>query len=305
MNIESFRTKLSKGIKRVLNSTKASPPSTAYWTEHNVTSHKRFQTARESLGYFHWRNDQYYNYIKLMPVTGFDDKIVLDFGCGPGNDVIGFSEYSKTKKLFGADVSRASIAEAKVRASLHESSAEFIELDEKTAKIPLPDESVDHIHSSGVLHHTPNPRAILEEFRRVLKPDGTIRVMVYHSDSLWVHLYVAYMKMVCDPTFDNLSLEDAFRKTTDGPGCPISRFYSPTEFTQLCYSAGLKTNFAGAAISMHEMNILSKRFDAIQDIRLAAESRRFLLELEFDEKGYPYYRGALAGIDGCYLGSKI
>ena len=37
---------------------------------------------------------------------------------------------------------------------------------------------------SGVLHHTPNTRRVVEEIRRVLRPGGLAIVMVYAEDSL-------------------------------------------------------------------------------------------------------------------------
>ena len=58
-----------------------------YWTHHNVTLHKRFRTAEESLEYFAWRNAQYIDYIDLLPVAGHDGQVIVDYGCGPGNDL--------------------------------------------------------------------------------------------------------------------------------------------------------------------------------------------------------------------------
>src|SRR5579884_4212464 len=92
---------------------------TKYWSGHNVTSHAKFTTAQESLDYFHWRNSQYFNYIQLMPVIHQDNKVILDFGCGPGNDLVGFGHYSTSKRLIGMDVSQSSLKEAKERLQLH------------------------------------------------------------------------------------------------------------------------------------------------------------------------------------------
>ena len=73
--------------------------SAAYWEGHNVTLHHGFRDAAESLAYFRWRNDQYIGYIERMPVSGFDDKAVLDFGCGPGHDLVGFTTHSRPSRL--------------------------------------------------------------------------------------------------------------------------------------------------------------------------------------------------------------
>lgn len=274
--------------------------SSEYWTKYNVTLHHNFSTKEDSLEYFHWRNDQYFNYINLMPVSGFDGKIILDFGCGPGHDIIGFGTFSKCKRLVGVDVSPSSIAEAKSRQKLHGISAELIAIESGVVDLPFEDSTFDHIHSSGVLHHTPDPVGILKELRRVLKPSGSIYVMVYNYDSLWVHLYVAYHRMIIQGLYREDTLREQFRHSTDGENCPISNCYRQSEWIALCAEAGFEAHFSGAAVSVFELSLSDKRFAAIMDRRLPAESRAFLTSLEFDRYGAPKYRGHYAGVDGCY-----
>lgn len=272
-----------------------------YWTGHNVTLHKTFNSAEDSLAYFQWRNDQYRGYIELMPVDGQHDNVVLDYGCGPGNDLVGFGTYSKVHKLIGMDVSAASLCESELRLKLHNISCELIKLKANQSALPLNDDSIDYIHSSGVLHHTPDILAILKEFKRILRPNGVARVMVYNYNSLWVHLYVAYKKKLVEGLYQDLNIRQAFAKTTDGPDCPISNVYKPEEFIDLCSQAGFETEYLGAAVSIYETSLLQERYAAIMNNDLNAESRRFLLELEFDSNGFPRYKGTFAGVDGCYL----
>lgn len=274
--------------------------SKEYWTSHNVTLHHDFASKEESLEYFHWRNDQYLNYIELMPVAGFDGKTVLDYGCGPGHDLIGFGTFSKCKLLVGVDVSPSSLAESKSRLNLHGIASETVLLDHGIIKLPFDDATFDHIHTSGVLHHTPDPLAILKELRRVLAPSGSINVMVYNYDSLWVHLYVAYQRSLMDGLYQGESLRDQFRHSTDGEDCPISNCYRPSEWVALCAEAGFDAHFLGAAPSIFELSILDKRFAAIMDRRLPPESRKFLKSLVFDKYGAPKYQDQYAGIDACY-----
>ena len=281
-----------------------------YWSSHNVTLHAKFQTMEASLSDFQWRNAQYYPYLDLMPVAGQDGKVVLDYGCGPGYDLVGFAHYSKPARLIGADISPVSLAEARSRVALHGVEPELHRIVEGDNRIPLPDATVDYVHSSGVIHHTADPQAVLRELRRVVRPDGSARVMVYNYESLWLHLYTAYVKMIeeaalhrvqntVDP-FQGLSVRQAFAKLTDGLDCPISRAYRPDEFCAIAKSAGWKCEFAGAAVSMWEMGLLAKRFDAIRNPQLPGEHRDFLVELEIDANGYARHRGHFAGVDGCY-----
>ena len=198
-----------------------------YWTRVNVTQHHTFASAQESLEYFHWRNDQYYPYIDYLPVNGQDGKVVLDYGCGPGHDLVGFAVYSKPKRLIGMDVSSSSLAEATARLALHGAKAEMVLLDPTAATLPLETASVDLVHSSGVIHHTPDPLQILRELRRVLKPDGSAQVMVYNYDSIWLHLFVGYTTQIVEGRYADSDIRSAFARTTDGEECPISRSTRP------------------------------------------------------------------------------
>jgi SAM-dependent methyltransferase len=271
-----------------------------YWTEHNVTSHHEFATPQGSLEYFHWRNDQYFNYIELMPVAGFDGQRVMDYGCGPGHDLVGFGTFSTCAHLVGVDVSSSSVAESRARMALHGIAADVILLEADTPTLPFEDGAFDHIHSSGVLHHTPDPVGILRELRRVLRPGGTANVMVYNYDSLWMHLYVAYQRTIVQGLYPGQTQREQFKRSTDGDQCPISNCYRHSEWISVCEEAGFQASYSGAAISVFELSLLQSRFAAIMERRLPAESREFLKALEFDRRGVPTYRGQYAGIDACY-----
>lgn len=271
-----------------------------FWSSHNVTRHHQFSTASDSIEYFNWRNDQYLGYLDLMPVDAADGLSVLDYGCGPGHDLVGFGLYSKPKLLTGIDVSEPSLTEAGHRLALHGIRAQLIKLHPADTRLPLASNSIDLIHCSGVLHHVPRPDLILEEFRRVLRPGGRAQIMVYNYDSVFLHLYVAHQKMIVEGLYRDLDVEAAFAKLTDGDTCPISIAYKPHRFIELADQAGFKTRILGAAISAHEMALLPAHFEAIMDPRLPAEHRRFLSSLTFSDRGLPLYNGTVAGVDGCF-----
>lgn len=272
----------------------------AYWTSTNVTGHKVFATPQDSLDYLDWRNDQYVGYIELMPVIGQDNRVVLDYGCGPGNDLVGFGHFSRPKRLIGAEISTRSLHEAQSRLIVHGIAAELIRITEDSNRLPLEDGSVDYIHSSGVVHHTRDPRAVLREFRRVINPKGICRIMVYHYPSIWLHLYVAFVRQIMEMRDAGRDIRAAFATSTDGEDCPNARVYKPEEFIALAEGCGFRCRFLGAAVSVHEMKMLEQRFRAIEHPRLPAEHRKFLLGLTFDARGLPCHEGERAGVDGCY-----
>jgi SAM-dependent methyltransferase len=305
MKIPTLAKKIAKalGVKTVaeyLRGNGTPRENAKYWSDVNVTAHARFADAEASIDYFHWRSSQYYPYLELMPVAGQDGKSVLDYGCGPGNDLVGFSVYSKPSRLIGMDISLRSIAEAKSRIALHNDRAEVLPIVESDERIPLEDASIDYVHSSGVVHHAIDPAKVLREFRRVLKPAGKCRIMVYNYDSVWLHLYVAYFKMLDENAFPGLDVRAALGKTTDGIDCPIARVYKPQEFIDLATPCGFHCRFVGAAVSLFETKLLEDRFRALYRPDFAREHREFLLALTFDGRGYPLYNGTFAGLDGCY-----
>jgi ubiquinone/menaquinone biosynthesis C-methylase UbiE len=206
-----------------------------------VTSHYPFQTPNESQEYFEWRNDQYLGYIDLMPVNTTDGLAVLDYGCGPGHDLVGFELFSKPKRLIGIDIAPTSLEEARHRLQLHGISTGIRQLDPGESELPLEPASIDLVHCSGVLHHTPQPDAILREFRRVLRPGGLARVMVYNANSLWMHLYVAYQKMIAEGLYAEMDLAAAFQKQPTARTSP-----SPSPMTGSVCQVLRTSGFRGA-----------------------------------------------------------
>jgi ubiquinone/menaquinone biosynthesis C-methylase UbiE len=280
-----------------------------YWESFTVQA-LPFTSARESLEYLEWRFEQYPLFREFMQLYGqHDGQVVLDYGCGPGNDLVGFLMHTGAKKVIGLDISAKALRIAARRLALHDIDPHRIELiqtaDSKTT-IPFDDGSIDYIYCEGVLHHTSYPDAILREFHRVLRPGAQACIMVYNRNSLWLHLHIAYIKMVIENAFPDLSLEEAFAKTTDSEACPIARCYAPEEFSALCHQAGFKTEFIGGYLSLHELTILRELgHTAMEDERLAAPHRAFLHALVYDEHGYPMYKDKHAGIGGVYRLSKV
>lgn len=288
---------------RILLQTKTGDASTStdYWTGHHVPApDEGFASIEASLAHYDKRNNQYPGTLELTPVDQASGKCILDYGCGPGNDVIGFGTYSRPEKLVACDVSPVAIELARKRAALHKLDVEFFNINENDSRLPFDAGSFDLIHTAGVLHHTPDPLAILKEFHRVLRPDGYVQIMVYNRDSLWMHLHVAHEIMIELGLYKDLSKEDAFRHTTDGPNCPIAMCFRPPEFIEMARQAGFDCHFQGAGISTLELNLLPSLDKALQDERLDEESREFLSSLTFDDQGRPLVHGQVAGVNGCY-----
>ncbi len=273
-----------------------------FWSRHHVDAPAEgFVNPEASLNHLRWRNRQYPGHEVLMPVDDADDLVVLDYGCGPGNDIVGFGTQNRPRQLVALDISDVALQLAARRAALHNIDARFEQISETSVTLPLENESIDLIHSAGVLHHTIDPLPILREFLRVLKPTGCARIMVYNRDSIWMHLHVAYETRIVNGLYSDLSKEEAFARTTDGESCPIARCYRPSEFVELATEAGFKAEFLGSAISLFELKRLPMIYDALKDQRLDGESSDFLSTLTFNDRLWPISRDHVAGINGYYL----
>lgn len=279
------------------------PSVDAYWSEHTVTA-TEFATRDASLAYLEWRSAEYPRYRELMDVWGdHDGEVVLDYGCGPGDDLLGFLLFSGAARVVGVDVSERALALARARLELHSIDPrryELLRTSDAQSAIDLPDASVDFVHCGGVLHHVSDPLRALRELRRVLVDGGRANVMVYNRRSVWYHLYAAYALMIL-PGVGGLSLDEVFARSTDGELCPISRAYDPDSFLALARFGGFDGEFVGGYLSRIELDVLSTWGErAKRDGRLAAEHREFLERFTFDGDGLPMIDGKYAGIGGSY-----
>src|SRR6267143_6200541 len=91
-----------------------------YWGEFTVFA-KPFRSTEESLANLEWRFGQYPLFREFMRLYGnHEDEVVLDYGCGPGNDVIGFLVHTRARKVIGIDVSSKALSLAARRIALHD-----------------------------------------------------------------------------------------------------------------------------------------------------------------------------------------
>jgi ubiquinone/menaquinone biosynthesis C-methylase UbiE len=279
-----------------------------YWNKHTVHS-GRFLSPKESEAYLRHRISEYPMFTELMDLYGdHSGETVLDYGCGPGDDTTGFLLWSNASKVIAMDVSQKALGFLRHRLALHRIDArrvDLVRITDATGKIPLPDASVDWVQCCGVLHHTTHPREILSEFRRVMKPGGEGRLMLYNRDSVFYHLWLAYAQLILNDAFPGLTIDEAFTRSTDGLDCPISEAWTTTQVVDMITAAGLEGAFRGGYISVMEIGWIKEYAErAAADARLADEHRQFVSGLEFDENGYPMWRGKYAGVGGIYTIKK-
>jgi ubiquinone/menaquinone biosynthesis C-methylase UbiE len=277
-----------------------------YWNVHTVVG-DLFETRDDSLAYVRKIDELYPLYMdKSGLYAPHEGEVLLDYGCGPGNDLVGWLCYSKARSIIGMDVSRRALELARMRLALHVDDGlerlRLIRISDAVATIPLADASVDHISTMGVLHHATDMPGILQEFHRILRPGGTVSVMLYNRDSLYFHLTIAYVHRFIQGRFPvSTSAEEAWRQIADN-GAPIAGLLKPEGVEAICKKAGFSVDILGGAFAAEEITWWQKfGAQAIADKRLEDEHRSFLAEVILDERGYPIRHGRHVGMDAVYL----
>ena len=121
------------------------------------------------------------SYGTLSPPPGGKPLQILDAGCGRGVGTLGHARINHDAFITAVDINRTGLAEAD-RLAKREGvdNVKFQEVDLTTLSgLDVPPGGYDLIHSSGVIHHMPDPVAGLSALKSILAPHGAIVLMVY------------------------------------------------------------------------------------------------------------------------------
>jgi SAM-dependent methyltransferase len=185
---------------------------------------------------------------------------VLEIGCGLGTDGAQFTKAGAD--YTGVDLTNAAIELARERFELFGLTGKFQVADAEN--LDFPDESFDVVYSHGVLHHTPDIDAAVQELHRVLKPGGRAIVMLYHRGSYNYRIGIRVLRragagllktdtgiklinvLTGEPTEalqeraalmratnGEISADHLLNESTDGAGNPLARVYSRREARRL------------------------------------------------------------------------
>ena len=102
---------------------------------------------------------------------------VMDLGCGTGTLAIMAKQAQPAAAVFGLDADPQMLKVAVDKAALQETQVQFDE--GMTVRLPYPDESLDRVLSSLMIHHleTADKERTAREIYRVLKPGGQLHVL--------------------------------------------------------------------------------------------------------------------------------
>jgi ubiquinone/menaquinone biosynthesis C-methylase UbiE len=113
----------------------------------------------------------------VNPYEFFENKIVLDAGCGSGKFSAAIAKFG-AKKVIGVDIGSHGLDFARSQAAKTDYADRLEYVYGSLLDIPLDSESVDIVWSNGVIHHTTDYEMCLKEFNRVLKNKGDLFLYV-------------------------------------------------------------------------------------------------------------------------------
>ncbi len=202
-----------------------------YWNQRpcNIRHSPKAVGTREYFDEVEWR--KYFVEPHIPAFAQFErwrGKRVLEIGCGIGTDSINFARSGADLTI--VELSENSLELTKQRFDVFGQDARFIHGNAEEVDRLIPEgEKFDLIYSFGVIHHTPDPRRVVEAARRLMEPHSELRLMVYNRWSwkvLWI--YLAY-------GLSNLSrLRGLVARYSEAQtGCPITYVYSDADARQL------------------------------------------------------------------------
>ena len=236
-----------------------------YWSDNPCGSDQSTLTERRA--YFEEIAHRRYALERYIPTvarfSSYRGKKVLEIGCGVGTDGLQFAKAGAIYTGINLDAGSSRLAQEcfnvfGVPGSLCKMNAE---------KMEFPAGEFDHVFSLGVIHHSPKTESIVSEMYRVLKPGGTVAVMVYNKSSLNYYFEIMFLRKLFRylliPSFSprllarliGLSREklEGHRKilleekmthdrwvsiNTDGPDCPLAKVYSHRQARSIFRNAG-------------------------------------------------------------------
>lgn len=252
MRTDTENTNPSEEKQRAREQWSHDPAGAVYGREHQFGTREFFDAVERH---------RYIEYAPWMPeVMGFNafkGARLLEVGCGMGTDLLQFARGGA--KVTGIDLTPRSIAISRKHFEIYGQRGEFAISD--CEKLPFESESFDVVYSNGVLHHTPDTAAAVQELYRVLRRGGQARVMLYHRGSLafWGQIVLRH-GLLGGELLRGTSPErimSRYVEVNEGGGCPLVKVYSRKQARKL-FSMFRDVNVEVEQLTRPELPLLGK-----------------------------------------------
>lgn len=165
-------------------------------------------------------------YSGLIPFDELAGKDVLEVGCGTGVHARLLAEAGAN--VSAVDLTPTAIDLTRRRLELHGLTADVREADAE--RLPFDVASFDFVWSWGVVHHSEHTEEVLAEIARVLRPGGSLALMVYHRSSITYWLQYQLARGVFGGKLLRMSPSEIANRYSDGV---IARHYTRRELARL------------------------------------------------------------------------
>lgn len=178
------------------------------------------------------------------PADFFLGKRCLDVGCGGGRYSLAMARMG-AQSVVGLDVSESGLLDARMRGErLGYSNVTFRQA--TALELPFGDAEFDFVCCAGVLHHTRSVERGLREIHRVLRPGGSLYMLLYGAGGVFWPLNALLRPFAALVTQDDLdvAVENAGfaankrRSVLDDLFVPILETYTRERVDQLLAEAG-------------------------------------------------------------------
>lgn len=115
---------------------------------------------------------------RFLPPSENREK-VLDLGCGPGFWTVELF-LRGCSDITAADLTKNALVLVKKRCEIYGVDANFSE--QNAESTTFEDGVFSHVNCQGVIHHTPNTEACIQEIARVLRDGGSASISVYYRN---------------------------------------------------------------------------------------------------------------------------
>jgi len=164
-----------------------------YWNRHihdlEITRHPVGSRGFfDDLDQYHF--EKLHHLLRLVDFHGYRGRSVLEVGCGAGVDLARFAKGGAA--VTGVDLARSAIDLARANFAQQGLEGRFEVADGE--HLPFPDNSFDLVYAHGVVQYTADPRQLVQECHRVLRPGGRAVFQVYNRIS-WLNGLSKLMKV--------------------------------------------------------------------------------------------------------------
>jgi SAM-dependent methyltransferase len=139
---------------------------------------------------------------------------ILEIGCGIGTMAINFARQGA--EYTGVDLSGVSVDLCRQRFDVYGLPGTVLQADAEHLLDSIPPQHFDLVFSWGVIHHSPNPAAIIRNIDHYTSTGSTVKIMVYGRNS-----------------WKNFMIQAGIDQPEAQAGCPIAETFSADELIEL------------------------------------------------------------------------